>query len=271
MRLGTARRRGGTQAFRQDGGTTIFFPIADAGALLKLPDWATLPGERGEAPEPEDLAPPVLRPGKFICAGLNYFDHAREVGKEVPRYPTLFAKMGTTLLGARGDIQLPTIGQSIKTDWEAELVIVVGKTVRNADAATAREAIAGYTVLNDVSVRDWQKRTEEWFQGKNFDATSPLGPVITTTDEIDPDKGLSVECLVNGQVKQSGYTDDMIFSCTDLVTYITGFMTLEPGDLIATGTPAGVGTARSPQEFLTAGDELITRIEGIGELRNRCR
>lgn len=271
MRLGTVRRHGVTQAFRQDGGTTTYFPVADAGMLLKLPDWATLSGQQGEAPAPEDIAPPVLRPGKFICAGLNYFDHAREVGKDAPRYPTLFAKMSTALLGARDDIRLPTTEQSTRTDWEAELVIVVGKTIRNADAATAREAIAGYTVLNDVSVRDWQKRTEEWFQGKNFDATSPLGPVITTADEIDPDKGLAVECLVNGEVKQKGRTDDMIFSCTDLVTYITGFMTLEPGDLIATGTPAGVGTARSPKEFLTAGDELITRIEGIGELRNRCR
>lgn len=271
MRLGTVRRNGGTQAFRQEGTSTVYLPTADVGELLANPAWATLPGEPGDAPAPEDLAPPVLRPGKFICAGLNYFGHAREVGKEAPEYPTLFAKMSNSLVGARDEIELPKPEQSTRIDWEAELVIVIGRTVRNADPVTAREAIAGYTVLNDVSVRDWQKRTEEWLQGKNFDATSPLGPVITTADEVDPGQGLAIECLVNGQVKQTGRTDDMIFSPLDLITYISSFMTLEPGDLVATGTPAGVGAARSPQEFFTTGDELITRIEGIGELRNRCR
>ena len=271
MRLGTVRRDAGTQAFRQNGGTTTYFDIPDAGALLERSDWSSLIGEQGPEPLPEELAPPVPRPGKFVCAGLNYFDHAREVGKDAPAYPTLFAKTPNALLGPRDDIQLPEREQSSRVDWEAELVIVIGMTVRNADADTAAKAIVGYTALNDVSVRDWQKRTEEWFQGKNFDATSPVGPFIVTADEIDPAAGLSVQCLVNGYLMQSGRTDDMIFSCRELVAYISQFMTLEPGDLIATGTPAGVGAGRTPQQFLKPGDELVTRIEGIGELRNVCR
>ncbi|MCG2621804.1 fumarylacetoacetate hydrolase family protein [Arthrobacter sp. I2-34] len=268
MRLGTVRRNGTTQAFRQDGGVTTYLPAGDIGELLSRPDWRSLAGEQGAAPEAGSLAAPILRPGKILCAGLNYYAHAEEVGQEVPKYPTIFTKFANALVGPTDDVVMPAA--SSKIDWEAELTVVIGSTVRHADEAAAREAILGYTVLNDVSVRDWQGRTPEWFQGKNWDRMTPWGPVIVTADELDPESGLAVECEVDGVQKQSGTTADLIFSCPALVAYISEFMTLEPGDIIATGTPAGVGLARKPREWIPAGAELVTRIEGIGELRNRC-
>jgi acylpyruvate hydrolase len=268
MRLGTVRRNGSTQAFRQEDGVTTYLPVEDIGALLRADGWRSLAGEQGPEPDAGSLAQPVLRPGKILCAGLNYYAHAEEVGQEVPKYPAIFTKFANALVGPADDIILPAA--SSKIDWEAELAIVIGSKVRRADEAAARAAILGYTVLNDVSVRDWQGRTSEWFQGKNWDRMTPWGPVIVTADELDPEAGLAVECELDGVLKQSGTTADLIFSCARLVSYISEFMTLEPGDLVATGTPAGVGLARKPREWIPAGAELVTRIEGIGELRNRC-
>ncbi|NKX55602.1 fumarylacetoacetate hydrolase family protein [Arthrobacter mobilis] len=268
MRLGTVRRNGSTQAFRQEGGTTTYLPVRDVGELLAREDWRSLAGEQGPAPEAGALEQPILRPEKILCAGLNYHDHAAEVGQEPPKYPTIFTKYANALVGPADDVVMPAA--STKIDWEVELAVVIGQTVRHADEAAARAAILGYTVLNDVSVRDWQGRTSEWFQGKNWDRTTPWGPVIVTADELDPEAGLALECEVNGVLKQSGTTADMIFSCAQLVSYLSEFMTLAPGDLVATGTPAGVGLARKPREWIPAGAELVTRIEGIGELRNRC-
>ena len=268
MRLGTVRRNGRTQAFRQENGVTTFLPVKDVGELLLREDWRTLAGEEGLEPAAADLATPILRPGKILCAGLNYYAHAEEVGKDVPKHPTIFTKMHNALVGPSDDVQMPEASRKI--DWEAELTIVIGKTIRKVDEAAARDAILGYTVMNDVSVRDWQGRTSEWFQGKNWDRMTPVGPVVVTADEIDPEDGLAVECELDGVVKQSGATSDLIFSCATLVSYISEFMTLEPGDIIATGTPAGVGLARKPREWIPVGAELVTRIEGIGELRNNC-
>lgn len=269
MRLGTVRRNGATQAFRQEGTTTTYLPAKDVAELLERPDWRTLDGEDGPAPEPRELDQPILRPRKIVCVGLNYHAHAEEVGKDVPSVPTLFAKMDNALIGPVDDVIMPAASKKI--DWEAELAVVMGRKVRHADEAAAREAILGYSVINDVSVRDWQGRTEEWFQGKNWDAMTPFGPVIVTADELNPEDGLAVECVIDGEVKQSGNTSDMIFSPAALVAYITEFMTLDAGDIIATGTPAGVGVARKPRrEWIPVGAELVTRIEGIGELRNRC-
>jgi acylpyruvate hydrolase len=268
MRLGTVRRDGGTQAFRQDEAGTAYLPVRDVGELLARGDWRTLAGEPGPEPDAEELAMPILRPGKILCAGLNYYAHAEEVGQDVPKYPTIFTKFHNSLVGPADDVVMPQA--SSKIDWEAELAVVIGRTLRKADEAAARDAIAGYTVMNDVSVRDWQGRTSEWFQGKNWDRMTPVGPVVVTADELDPEKGLAVECELDGVQKQSGTTADLIFSCATLVSYVSQFMTLEPGDLIATGTPAGVGLARKPREWIPAGAELVTRVEGIGELRNRC-
>jgi len=266
MKLGTARHGDGTRAFRQDDSGTIYYDVADVAALIAQPNWRSLTGEPGDAPAAEDLLLPILKPGKTLCIGLNYYDHAKEVGKEAPAFPTIFNKVQTSLLEPNGTVVLPDLSEQI--DWEAELVIVIGKTVKHADEQSAREAILGYTVMNDLSIRDWQKRTSEWFQGKNFDASTPIGPVITTSDEIDPTQGLRVETLVNGVHKQDGNTAELIFDPVALVRYVTQFATLEVGDMIATGTPAGVGSGRKPVEWLKDGDVVVTRIEGIGELTN---
>ncbi|MDR6688931.1 acylpyruvate hydrolase [Arthrobacter sp. 1088] len=267
MKLGTVRSGEQSRAFRQDGsGRTFYYDLEDVGSLLNIPDWERLPSREGEPPAPADLLAPVARPGKTICVGLNYFDHAAEVGKAAPEVPALFSKVSTALTGPRNDIRLP--GLSMEVDWEAELAVVIGKRTTRADEAQAREAVAGYTIINDLSIRDWQRRTSEWFQGKNFDHSTPVGPVIVSPDEIDPESGLRVETLVNDQIEQSGTTSDLIFSVTELVRYISQVLTLEPGDIIATGTPGGVGFVQKPPCFLQTGDVLRTRIEGIGELCN---
>lgn len=268
MRLGTVARDGTTQAFRQEEGKTVYLPVPDVGALLAGGD-PRLPGEPGPAPAAEELLTPVLRPGKILCAGLNFYDHAEEVGQEIPKHPTIFAKYATALVGPADPIAMPE--ESEKIDWEAELVVVIGSSLRHATPDEARAAIAGYTVMNDVSVRDWQGRTSEWFQGKNFDRTTPVGPVVVTPDEVDPEAGLAIRCTVDGVRHQDSRTDRMIFSAVELVEYISRFLTLEPGDLVACGTPAGVGLAKKPRRiWLQDGQEVVTEIEGIGELRNVC-
>jgi len=268
VRLGTVRRDGTTQAFRQEGGRTVYLPVPDVGALLAGGDLG-LPGEPGPEPAPEQLLTPVLRPGKILCAGLNFYDHAEEVGQEIPEHPTIFAKYANALIGPTDPIAMPE--ESEKIDWEAELVAVIGTAVRHATPEQARAAIAGYTVMNDISVRDWQGRTSEWFQGKNFDRTTPVGPVVVTPDEVDPEAGLAIRCTVDGVRHQDSATDRMIFSAVDLVEYLSRFMTLEPGDLVACGTPAGVGLAKKPRRiWLQDGQEVVTEIEGIGALRNVC-
>lgn len=265
MKPGTVQLGERRCAFRQDGGRTFYYEVEDVGRLLNVPDWELLPAREGEPPEQSDLLTPITRPGKSICVGLNYFDHAAEAGKKAPDVPTLFSKVSTALTGPRSDIRLPAL--SAEVDWEAELAVLIGKQTTQASEEQAREAVAGYTVLNDLSIRDWQSRTSEWFQGKNFDKSTPVGSVIVTRDELEPKAGLRVETLVNDKVEQSGSTSDLIFSVTELVLYISQFLTLEPGDIIATGTPGGVGFVHPPR-FLQTGDVLRTRIEGIGELRN---
>lgn len=269
MKLGTVRNGHYSRAFRQDDTGTYYYDVPDIGQLLAMPGWASLPGKRGEAPAPEDVLAPVTRPGKTICVGLNYYDHAEEVGKAAPEVPTLFSKVSTALTGPRAEICLPALSTQI--DWEAELAVVIGKRAYQVDERQAGDSIAGYTVLNDLSVRDWQRRTSEWFQGKNFDRSTPLGPVIVTPDEVTPEDGLRIETLVNDKVEQSGKTSDLIFSVNQLVVYISQFLTLEPGDIIATGTPGGVGFVQNPPRYLRTGDVMTTRIEGIGDLRNSIR
>lgn len=272
MQIGTLERDGRRRVFRRDGDGDgmILLPFDDVGELLRHEHWREMEGTPGGWLDAGEVRGPFARPSAVICVGLNYGRHAAEVGKEPPRFPTLFAKVPSALIGPTEDIVLPPASVSTQVDWEAELVIVMGSTVKNAGATEAHEAILGYTIMNDVSVRDWQKRTEEWFQGKNFDRTTPIGPFIVTADEFDPARGHRVETIVNGAVEQSGSTDDLIFTPGEIVAYVSGFMTLSPGDMIATGTPAGVGVARKPPRFLKEDDEVVTRISGIGELRNRC-
>ncbi|MEU1180138.1 fumarylacetoacetate hydrolase family protein [Streptomyces sp. NPDC005820] len=268
MRLATVAHAAGTSAAVLHEGTWRALPAADLSALLA----AVPPRQTAEQAGAVlgDAVPvlPLPAPGKVICCGLNYADHIRETGRELPRYPTLFPKYADTLTGPEADIVLP---RGLQVDWEAELAVVVGATLRHADRATALAGIAGYTVANDVSVRDWQYRTLEWFQGKAWDASTPVGPVVVTPDEIDPTAGLEVICRVNGEEVQRDTTKTLVFDSADLLAYISAFTVLRPGDLVLTGTPGGVGVARDPKRFLADGDVVETEIPGIGTLRNTVR
>jgi acylpyruvate hydrolase len=211
---------------------------------------------------------PLPSPRKVVCCGLNYADHITEMGRELPTHPTLFAKYADTLTGPEDDLVLPpgstwTGRRSSRSSSGAELT--------GADRDTAGRAIAGYTVANDVSVRDWQKRTLQWFQGKAWDRTTPLGPVVVTPDELDPVAGVEVICRVNGVERQRGNTSTLVFDAADLLAYVSTFTVLRPGDIVLTGTPGGVGSGMNPPVFLADGDLVETEIPGIGTLRNRFR
>ena len=215
-----------------------------------------------------DLAPVVPNPGKVLCVGLNYRPHILEMGHPEPDHPTLFNKWADSLLGPHDDLEVPPEVELL--DWEVELVIVIGRTVRRADTAEAAAAIAGFTVGNDISARDWQNRTSQFLAGKAWERSSPIGPWLVTADETGPVPDLEVTTTVSGTRMQTGRTGDLIFDPPTLVADASTFMTLHPGDLVFTGTPGGVGAARTPPIGLRPGDELVTSIEGIGTLRNLC-
>jgi acylpyruvate hydrolase len=272
MKLATAHLNGATRAGVVDGEELVLLPYADVGEALSSSDqWKeTLPAAGGERRSLSDLrlASPVLRPEKIICAGLNYPDHAAEANLGIPDYPPLFAKFWRSLVGPSDHIQLPANSDAV--DWEVELAVVIGKPVRQADLEGAKEAIAGYTLMNDVSMRDWQLRTTEFLQGKTFEASSPLGPYVVTLDEFDNPDSLRITCSVDGESMQDGSTGDMVVGPAALVSYISEFITLVPGDIIATGTPAGVGGARKPPLYLQAGQTVVSSSEEIGTLTNLC-
>jgi acylpyruvate hydrolase len=272
MRLATIRTAAGTAAVRvEPTGEAVEIGPPDVGALLAEPDWAERAAEADGPRHPAgalDHAPLVPRPEKIVCVGLNYRRHILEMGRALPEHPTLFAKFPSALIGARDDVVLPAA--STEVDWEAELAVVIGAAVRDASPEAARAAIAGYTVLNDVTARDWQYRTTQWLAGKTFEATTPLGPELVTADEV-PAGGLEIACEVNGEVVQRDSTAELVFDPATLVAYLSRIFTLRPGDVIATGTPGGVGHARKPPRYLVDGDVLVTRIEGVGECRNVCR
>jgi acylpyruvate hydrolase len=269
MRLATIRTQDGTTAARLDGDVLVPLEAADVGEVLAAGGLGR-PRE-GAAPVPAaeaDFAPVVPRPGKIICVGLNYRAHILETGRELPRYPTLFAKFADTLTGARDDLVLPSVSE--KVDWEVELGVIIGRPVYRATAAEAEAAIAGYTVVNDVSMRDWQQRTLQWLQGKMFERSTPAGPYLVTADEIGSAPDLEVRCEVDGVVMQQSRTSDLLFGVAEIVAYASQAVTLRPGDLIATGTPGGVGNARTPPVYLQPGNVLRTWIEGLGECVNLC-
>ncbi|HTT93368.1 MAG TPA: fumarylacetoacetate hydrolase family protein [Solirubrobacterales bacterium] len=271
MRLATVRLDGGTRAARVDGETLTLTDHEDVGALLATPGWeqelASFSGPTMALAE-ADLAPVVPRPEKIIGVGLNYPSHAEEARLSVPDHPPLFAKFWRSLIGPKDEIELPP--NSDAPDWEVELAVVIGRPTRHCSEADARDAIAGLTVINDVSMRDWQMRTSEFLQGKTFERTTPFGPWLVTLDEIDDLNSIRMTCELDGVVVQDASTAEMSVSPTKLISYISEFITLVPGDVIATGTPGGVGGAKTPPEFLAPGQTLRTRIEQIGELVNTC-
>lgn len=273
MRLATLRTTAGTRAARLDGDEYVLLEQSDVGALLASDeDWrrraAATRGERIAARD-ADFATLIPHPNKIICLGLNYATHIKEMGRDTPQYPTLFAKYDGALIGPYDPVVLPKV--SDKVDWEAELGVVVGRAARHVPKARALDFVAGYTVVNDVTVRDWQHRTREFLSGKTFEQTTPVGPVLVTADEFGPNEpDLELSCSVDGQEVQRSRTSDLLFGIADIISYVSDIITLLPGDVIATGTPGGVGDGRDPKVYLKPGQELVTTIESIGELRNTC-
>ncbi|MBM4764810.1 fumarylacetoacetate hydrolase family protein [Bacillus sp. B15-48] len=214
------------------------------------------------------LFAPVPKPDKIICVGLNYKDHAEESNMEIPQYPMLFSKYSNTVNGPYDNIVLPKVSENI--DYEAELAVVIGKTGRYISEENALDYVAGYTVINDVSVRDYQFHSPQFSLGKNFDTHGPMGPWLVTKDEIEDPHNLNIELKIGDQVLQSSNTKELIFPIQRIISYISEGITLDPGDVIATGTPAGVGFGRNPKLYLRDGDEVIVTIEGIGEIKNKA-
>ncbi|MFD6326652.1 fumarylacetoacetate hydrolase family protein [Streptomyces sp. NPDC058442] len=274
MKLATLRTDGTTKAVRLDGDVLVDLGFPDVGTLLAQDDWA----ERAAAPagdattypaEGADFAPVVPQPSKVVCVGLNYRNHIQEMGRDLPEHPTLFAKFADSLIGAGDDIVRPE--ETDQFDWEVELAVVVGKQVRRAKGEQAEQAIAGFTVLNDITTRDWQFRTREWLQGKTWDSTTPVGPYLVTPDELPGGvrPALDVKLTVDGEVMQSDNTGDLLFDPVALVEYVSTIIRLNPGDIIATGTPGGVGHARKPARYLLGGETVVTEVQGIGRLENK--
>jgi 2-keto-4-pentenoate hydratase/2-oxohepta-3-ene-1,7-dioic acid hydratase in catechol pathway len=282
MKLMMFLKGGGTALGLVDGGSVVDVGAADAklpkdlngvvgegaGMLSRLtaaaqsaPASARLPLSSAKA------ALPFARPTKMICVGLNYALHAKEGGHETPTYPSFFLRVPTSLVAAGDPVIRPKI--SVQLDYECELTIVIGKGGRHIPEASALDHVFGYTIFNDVSVRDFQRKTSQWTPGKNFDGTGPLGPWVVTADELPAGaSGLRIQTRVNGKTMQDSNTSDMIFSTARVVSLLSEFMTLEPGDLIATGTPSGVAHARKPPAWMKAGDTVEVEIEKIGVLSN---
>ncbi|MFF2108519.1 fumarylacetoacetate hydrolase family protein [Rhodococcus koreensis] len=270
MRLATLRLNGATAAARIDGETAVLIePYPSLSDLLRDPHWQRIATEA--AGQVVDLgaveyAPVVPHPTKIVCVGLNYANHIEEMGRELPRYPTLFAKFPETLIGAYDDIHVPTYADQ-QVDWEGELAVVIGKTARTVLADDAGEYIAGFAVANDVTMRDYQYRTQQWLQGKTFEGTCPLGPTLVTPDEFS--LGAPLTTHVDGATVQSDSTGDLVFTPARLIEYISHIVTLQAGDVILTGTPGGVGHPTGTH--LSDGQALTTEITGLGTLHNTVR
>src|SRR5436309_3588529 len=239
--------------------------------LERLAQWVVQEG-RGAPTVPDGvrLGPPLARPSKIVCVGLNYRDHARETGQAIPAEPVLFFKATTALAGPNDDVVIPK--GSTKTDWEVELAVVIGRRASYVEKNAALSHVAGYVLHNDYSERAFQlERGGQWVKGKSCDTFAPLGPFLATPDEIPDVHNLRMWLKVNDETKQSGSTKDLVFDVPALVSYVSQFMTLLPGDVISTGTPAGVGLGQKPPRFLVAGDVVELGIEGLGSSRQQLR
>ncbi|WP_276274066.1 2,4-diketo-3-deoxy-L-rhamnonate hydrolase [Haloarcula litorea] len=235
------------------------------GFLRTVEDAVDAASDRAVQESAVKLLAPVPRPGKVICVGLNYHDHAEEQDEEIPERPLLFGKAGTAVTNPGDPIVHPAEIEEV--DYEVELGVVIGRTAKDVSRANARDYVAGYTAINDVSARDAQFADEQFFRGKSYDTFAPMGPTLVPDDRLDP-ASLDVACRVNGETKQSSNTAEFIFGVDELIEYISGITTLRPGDVISTGTPGGVGIFRDPPELLEPGDTVDVEIEGIGTLTN---
>ncbi len=244
--------------------------LTDPGYLRTVGAAVDAAADRARPVEEVRLLAPVPRPGKIVCVGLNYHDHAEEQGEEPPDRPLLFGKAPTAVTNPGDPIVHPDGVEQV--DYEVELAVVIGRTASDVDAADARDHVAGYTVLNDVSARDAQFDDGQFFRGKSYDTFAPVGPTLVPDLRADPDgidpAALDVACRVNGETRQSSTTAEFVFDVPELVEYVSHAMTLRPGDVIATGTPGGVGIFREPPELLEPGDEVVAEVEGIGALGN---
>lgn len=278
MQLVTLQREGYTEPAMIDGDEVIGLRVAGFESMLHLIEegedgldrvrrWASNPpaAERHNGATAE-LVAPIPRPHKIICIGLNYRDHAEESKMAIPETPTVFSKYATSVIGPGAPIVLPK--SSSKPDYEAELAVVIGKGGRHIAEEDWRAHVFGYTVVNDVSARDFQMATTQWMIGKTFDSFCPMGPQIVTADEIENPHNLRVSLSINGEVLQDSNTRNLIFGVPKLIAYLSSVFTLEPGDIISTGTPGGVGFARKPPRWLAAGDVVTVTVEGVGTLVN---
>jgi 2-keto-4-pentenoate hydratase/2-oxohepta-3-ene-1,7-dioic acid hydratase in catechol pathway len=236
------------------------------GVLEVLASRATEPSGPGVAVADVDLLAPIERPPKFLAIGLNYADHLAETGMEAPSFPVFFNKQRTCVIGPHDAIHVPRV--SDRVDYEGELGIVIGQRCRHVPAARAPEVIAGFTVINDVTVRDWQMKSPTMTLGKSFDTHGPTGPWVVSADEVPDPHDLQIRTWVNGELMQDASTKEMIFDCYEQIATLSTSFTLEPGDLISTGTPAGVGFVRTPPIFLKAGDTVRIEIDGMGAIEN---
>lgn len=273
MRLVTYLGVDGPHVGRVLGDQVADLGSADMTTFLALPDWrdralAADGGARLPLHSVKLLAP-VTRPGKLLCIGLNYSDHAREANLPLPKQPVLFAKFATSVNGPYDPIPHPGDDLTSKLDWEGELGVVIGRRCKRVSEEGALDHVAGYTVINDVSARDLQFFDGQWIKGKALDGFAPMGPCLVTADEIPVPQDLRVITQVNGRTVQEGHTSQMIFGVAALVSFLSRLMTLEPGDVIATGTPSGVGMAMDPPLFLKVGDVCRVEIPGIGVIENR--
>jgi acylpyruvate hydrolase len=274
MKLATVTTDAGHRCVRVETDHVVETGHSDVGALLAESNWAELGANASGNVTPIErvsYAPLIPRPGKVICVGLNYRTHILEMGRGLPEFPTLFAKYPEALIAPGAPIELDR--ESAAWDWKAELAIVIGRRVRRATAGEAEAAIAGFSVINDVTARDYQSRTLQWLQGRTWENTAPFGPTMSTVNELPGGvrPSMRMTCSVNGEIVQDTDTGDLVFDPVALVEYISKILTLNPGDVIASGTPGGVGHARTPPRYLQDGDVVVTEIEGLGRLENSCR
>ena len=271
MKLVTFTHNGNTNIGRVDGDQVIDLSAlaGDMRSLFAINDWQTKAGSATGASVALDqvnLHSPVLNPSKILAIGLNYKDHIEETGLDTPEFPMFFNKQASAVNGPYDPIHMPKVSE--KLDYEGEMGFVIGRKCRHVPRERAHEVIAGFTVCNDVSVRDWQMRAQTFTLGKSFDTHSPFGPFLVTPDEVGDPHDLALKTTVNGEVRQDSNTKHLVFDCYDQIATLTAAFTLQPGDLIVTGTPSGVGIGFKPHKYLNVGDKVKIEIEKLGYIEN---